>query len=118
MYLYAAKTWTMKAEDKTRIDTFETEVWGRMLRIPWTARRTNVSIVNELDEPIRLSALCERCKLGYFGNTIMRREDGNLEKDILFGKAHGRRGRGRSPTRGSDTIRARMGSVVRAAKEA
>ena len=99
-------------------DAFEMWVWRKMLRIPWTARRTNVSIVNELDEPIRLSALCERCKLGYFGNTIMRREDGNLEKYILFGKAPSRGGRVRSPTWWSDTIRAEMGSVVGAAKEA
>ena len=60
-----------------------------MLRIPWTARQTNVSIVNELDVPIRLSVLCERCKLEYFGH-IMRREDGNLEIDIVFGKASGK----------------------------
>ena len=88
-----------------------------MLRIPWTARRINVSIVNELDQTTRLSILCDRHKLGYFGH-IVRRDDGNLEKDIFFGKAYGRRGRGRSPTRWSDTIRARIGSVVGAAKEA
>ena len=88
-----------------------------MLRICWTARQTNVSIVNELDEPIRLSVLCERRKLGHYGH-IMRRKDGNLEKDIPFDKASGRRERGRSPTRWSDTMRARMGSVVGAAKEA
>ena len=92
-------------------------VWRRILSILWTASRTNVSIVNELDEPIKLSVLCEKCKLRYFGH-IMRREDDNLEKGILFGKAPDRKARGRSPTRWSNTIRARMGSVVVAAKEA
>ena len=85
-----------------------------MLNVFLKVFSSNVSIINELDESIRLR---ERRKLGYFGQ-IMRREDGNLGEDILFGKAPGRKGRERSPTRWSDTIRARMGSVVGAVKEA
>ena len=60
VFVYAAETWTMKAEDRRRIDAFEMWLWRRMLRIPWTVRQTNISIVNELDEPIRLSVLCEK----------------------------------------------------------
>ncbi len=116
VFLYASETWTLKADDKRRIDAFEMWVWRRMLRIPWTAKRTNASIVKELDEPVRLSAICESRILGYFGHVI-RREDGNLEKDVLLGKPPGKSGRGRSPTRWTDGIRAQMGSVVSAAAE-
>ncbi len=115
--LYGAETWTLKKEDRRRIDAFEMWVWRRMLRIPWTAYRTNISIVEELDEPTRLSVLCEKRILGYFGH-VVRRDADNLEKSILFGKTPGTRGRGRSPTRWSDIVRTRIGSVTEAAAEA
>ena len=98
-FIYVAETWTMRAEDKRRIDAIEMWVWRRMLRIPCTARQTNVSIVNELDESIRLSVLGDGRKLGYFSH-IMRKKDGNLEKDILFDKAPTRKGREDLPSGG------------------
>ena len=81
------------------------------------ARRTNISIINEIQEPARLSIVCERRILGYFGHET-RREVGNLEKDILFGKDPRKRGRGRSPTRWSQIVKARMDFVVRATTQA
>ena len=91
-------------------------IWQRMLRIPWTARRTNISIVNEIQEPVRLRILYERRFPGYFGH-VTKREVGNLEKDISLGKVQGKRSNGRSPTRWSDIIKARMGSLIRAASQ-
>lgn len=83
----------------------------------WTARRTNESIISELGEPIRLSVTCGRRILGYFGY-VTRKEDVNLQKDILFGKTLVKKRRGRAPTRWTDATHARTGMVVGAASEA
>ena len=88
-----------------------------MLRIPWAAQQTKISIINEIQEEVRLSIICEGHILGYFGHVIMR-EVKNLKKDIFLGKAPGETGRGRSPFRWSDISEARMSSVVRAASQA
>ena len=114
VFLSGAETWTLKQEDRRRIDAFEMWVWRRMLRIPWTARRTNVSIAEELDEPNRLSSLCEARILRFFGH-VARRDGENLEKSIVFGKVPGTRGRGRSPTRWTDCVRRRTQFVTAAA---
>ncbi|XP_071582447.1 uncharacterized protein [Temnothorax nylanderi] len=78
--------------------------WRRMLGIPWTARRTNVSILKELNITDRLSTICRRRVLQYFGH-ITRRNQDNLEKLIVQGKVEGKRPRGRSPSRWLDQIK-------------
>ena len=108
--LYAAEIWTLKGDDQRRIDALEMWVWQR------TMRRINFSIINKIQEPVRLSILCERRILEYFGYVTWR-EVGNLKKDILLGKAPGKKGRGRSLIRWSDIIKAWIGSVVKAAAQ-
>ena len=77
----------------------------------------NISIFNKIQEPVRSSVLYEKRILKHSGY-VTRREVGNLGKDILLGKSHGKRGRGRSPTRWSDIIKARMDSMLRVASQA
>lgn len=88
-------------------------VWRRMLKIPWMARRIIISIVNVIQEPVGLSVLCQRRILVRYFGYMTRKEVGNLEKVILFGKALAKRWRGRPPTKWFNIIKARMSSVVR-----
>ncbi|XP_071554988.1 uncharacterized protein [Temnothorax nylanderi] len=104
IFSYGVETWTIKATDRRRIDAFEMWCWRRMLGIPWTARRTNVSILKELNITDRLSTICRRRVLQYFGH-ITRRNQDNLEKLIVQGKVEGKRPRGRSPSRWLDQIK-------------
>lgn len=119
IFLYAAETWTIKSRDRERIDAFEMWCWRRMLRIPWTARRTNDSILRELRISERLSAVCSRRVLSFFGH-IARREPENLERTIITGNVPGKRSRGRAPARWSDQIKDLTGgdlySAMRAAE--
>lgn len=103
IFLYGAETWTIKAGDRERIDAFEMWTYRRMLRIPWTAKRTNVSILNELRVQQRLSSICYQRILRFFGH-IVRRPGENLEKLVVQGKVEGKRSRGRSPKRWLDQI--------------
>ena len=103
IFLYGSESWTVKSADRHRIDAFEMWCWRRMLRIPWTARRTNQSILNDVGITDRLSTICRRHILQYF-NHITRRGEDNLEKLIVQGKVEGRRPRGRSPSRWLDQI--------------
>ncbi|XP_062532329.1 uncharacterized protein LOC134201487 [Bombyx mori] len=111
IFLYGAATWTLKAADRMRIDAFEMWCWRRMLRIPWTAFRTNVSILKQLGIKIRLSTVCLKRILEYFGY-IARKDGDNLEKLMITGKVEGNRSRGRSQTRWSDQIRTALDSTV------
>lgn len=80
--LYGAEAWTLKAVDAAKLDSFEMWVWRRLLRIPWTAHRTNVSILVELNIHKRLSAVAKQKILKYFGH-VSRKKDDNLEKLII-----------------------------------
>ncbi|KAJ8724798.1 hypothetical protein PYW07_015756 [Mythimna separata] len=111
IFSYGAETWSLKAADRKRIDAFEMWCWRKMLRIPWTAFRTNVSILKELKISSRLSSECLRRILKYFGH-IARKDGGNLERLIVTGKVDGKRPRGRSPIRWSDQIRAALNSTM------
>lgn len=111
IFSYGSESWTLKASDRRRIDAFEMWCWRRMLRIPWTARRTNVSILNELNIQDRLSTICRRRILQYFGH-ITRRDKDNLEKLIVQGKVEGRRPRGRSPLRWLDQVKEFTGHTL------
>lgn len=108
IFLYGAETWTLKSNDRRRVDAFEMWCWRRMLRIPWTAKRTNVSILKELKVTTRLSSICLQRVLEYFGH-IARKDGGNLEKLVVTGKIEGKRPRGRSPIRWTDQIRTTLG---------
>jgi len=84
IFSYGSESWIIKAADTHRIDAFEMWCWRRMLRIPWTARRTNVSILYELDITDRQSTVCRRRILQYFGHITRRNEDNLGNYKICF----------------------------------
>ena len=90
--MYGCKSWTMKKAERRRIDAFELWCWRRLLRIPWTARRSNQSILKEISPGISLEGMMLKLKLQYFGH-LMRRVD-SLEKTLMLGGIGGRRKRG------------------------
>ena len=85
-------TWTIKKAEHRRIDAFELWCWRRVLRVPWTARRSNQSILKEISPGCSLEGLMLKLKLQYFGH-LMQRAD-SLEKTLMLGKIEGRRRRG------------------------
>ena len=90
--MYGCESWTVKKAEPQRIDAFELWCWRRLLRVPWTARRSNQSILKEISPGISLEGMTLRLKLQYFGH-LMRRVD-SLEKTLMLGKIEGRRRRG------------------------
>ena len=91
--MYGCESWTIKKAECRRIDAFELWCWRRLLRVPWTARRSNQSILKEISPGCSLEGLMLRLKLQYFGH-LMQRAD-SLEKTLMLGKIGGRRRRGR-----------------------
>ena len=91
--LYGCESWTVKKAERRRIDAFELLCWRRLLRVPWTARRSNQSIVKEISPGISLEEMILKLKLQYFGH-LMRKVD-SLEKNLMLGGIGGRRRRGR-----------------------
>ena len=91
--MYGCESWTVKKAEHQRIDAFELWCWRRLLRLPWTARRSNQSILKEISPGYSLEGLMLKLKLQYFGH-LMRRAD-SLEKTLMLGKIEGRRRRGR-----------------------
>ena len=91
--MYGCESWTVKKTECRRIDTFELWCWRRCLRVPWTARRSNQSILKEISPGCSLEGLMPKLKLQYFGH-LMRRVD-SLEKTLMLGGTGGRRRRGR-----------------------
>ena len=85
-------SWTVKKAERRRIDAFELRCWRRLLRVPWTARRSNQSILREISPGCSLEGLMLKLKLQYFGH-LMRRVD-SLEKALMLRRIGGRRGRG------------------------
>ena len=100
--MYGCESWTVKKAECRRIDAFELWCWRRLLRVPWTARRSNQSILKEINPGISLEGLILRLKLQYFGH-LMRRVD-SLEKILMLGGIEGRRRRGRQRMRWLDGI--------------
>ena len=90
--MYGCESWTVKKAERRRIDAFELWCWRRLLRIPWTARRSNQSILKEISPGISLEGMMLKLKLQYFGH-LMRRVD-SLEKTLMLGGIGGRRRRG------------------------
>ena len=96
------KRWTIKKAEHRRIDAFELWCWTRLLRVPWTARRSNQSILKEISPGISLERMMLKLKLQYFGH-LMRRVD-SLEKTLMLGGIGGRRRRGQQRLRWLDGI--------------
>ena len=90
--MYGCESWTVKKAERWRIDAFELWCWRRLLRVPWTARRSNQSILKEISPRCSLEGLMLKLKRQYFGH-LMQRAD-SLEKTLILGKIEGRRGRG------------------------
>ena len=89
--MYRCESWTVKKAEHWRIDAFELWCWRRLLRVPWTARRSNQSILNEISPEYWLEVLMVKLKLQYFGH-LLRRTD-SLEKTLMLGKIEGRKRR-------------------------
>ena len=99
--MYGCERWTIKKAERRRIDAFELWCWKRLLRVPWTARRSNLSILKEISPWYSLEGML-KLKLQYFGH-LMRRAD-SFEKTLMLGKVEGRRRRGRQRMRWLDGI--------------
>ena len=100
--MYECESWTVKKAERWRIDAFEQWCWRRLLRVPWTARRSSQSILKELSPEYSLEGLMLKLKLQYFGH-LMRRAD-SFEKTLILGKIEGRRRRGWQRMRWLDGI--------------
>ena len=100
--MYGCESWTVKKAEHRRIDAFELWSWRRLLRVPWTARISNQSILNEISPGCSLEGLMLKLKLQYFGY-LMRRAD-SLEKTVMLGGIGGRKRRGRQRMRWLDGI--------------
>ena len=100
--MYGCESWTIKKAECRRIDAFELWCWRRLLKVPWTARRSNQSLLKEISPECSLEGLILKLKLQSFGH-LMRRTD-SLEKTLMLGKIEGRRRRGRQRMRWLDGI--------------
>ena len=100
--MYGYESWAIKKAECQRIDAFELWYWRRLLRVPWTARRSNQSILKEISAEYSLEGLMLKLKLQYFGHLIRRND--SFEKTLMLGKMEGRRRRGRQRMRWLDGI--------------
>ena len=106
--MYGCECWTIKKVEHRRIDAFELWFWRRLLRVPWTARRSNQSIPKEINPECLLEGEMLKLKLQYFGHLVWRAD--SLEKTLIWGEIEGRRRRGRQRMRWLDGITDSMGS--------
>ena len=100
--MYGCESWTVKKAERRRIDAFELRCWRRLLRVPWTARISNQSILKEFSPGISLEGMMLKLKLQYFGHLMWRVD--SLEKTLMLGGIGGRRRRGRPRMRWLDGI--------------
>ena len=100
--MYRCESWAMKKVDHQRIDPFELWCWGKLLRVPWTARRSNQSILKETNPEYTLEGLVLKLKLQYFGH--LRQRADSLEKTLMLGKTEGKKRRGKQKMRSLDGI--------------
>ncbi|VEN34317.1 unnamed protein product [Callosobruchus maculatus] len=114
IFLYALETWTVKKADRSRIDAFEMWTWRRMLRVPYTAQRTNVSTLDELGNSKKLSSIVSTRMLTFFGH---RYRSDNMEKPVVQAHAPSGRRRGRSLTRAVDTTKQLLDMSIKSATE-
>ena len=104
--MYGCESWTVKKAERWRIDAFELRCWRRLLRVPWTARRSNQSILKGISPGCSLEGVMLKLKLQYFGH-LMRRAD-SLERTLMLRKIEGRRRKGRQRMRWLDGITTSM----------
>ena len=95
--MYGCQSWTIKKAEHQRTDAFELWCWGRLLRVPWTARRSSQSILKEISPEYSLEGLMLKLKFQYFGHLMLRTD--SLEKTLMLVKVEGRRRRGRQRMR-------------------
>ena len=100
--MYGCESWTVKKAERWRIDAFKLWCWRRLLRVPWTARRSNQSILKEISPGCSLEVMMLKLKLQYFGHLSGRVD--SLEKTLMLGGTRGRRRRGRQSMRWLDGI--------------
>ena len=105
--MFGGESWTVKKAEHRRIDVFELWCWRRLVRVPWTARRSNQSILKEISPECSLEGMMLKLKLHYFGH-MMQRTD-SLEKTLMLGRIKGRRRRGRQRMRWLYGITGSMG---------
>ena len=113
--LYGCERWTVKKAEHQKIDAFELWCWRRLLRVPWTARRSNQSILKEISPRCSLEGLMLKLKLQYFGH-LMHKVN-SLEKTLMLGGTGGKRRRGRQRTRWLDGITDLMGMSLSKLRE-
>ena len=113
--VYGCESWTINNAECQRIETLELWCWRRLLRVPWTARRSNRSILKEISPEYSLEGLMLKLKLQYFGH-LMRITD-SLEKTLMLGKIEGRRRRGRQRMRCLDDITDLMDVILSKLRE-
>ena len=102
LVMYGCESWTVKKAERQRIDAFELWCWRKLLRVPWTARRSNQSMLKEISPGISLEGMMLKLKLQYFGHLMWRVD--SLEKTLMVGGIGGRRRRGRQRMRWLDGI--------------
>ena len=100
--MYGCESWTVKKAERRKIDAFELRCWRRLLRVPWTARRPNRSILKEISPGCSLEGLMLKLKLQYFGYLIRRAD--SFEKTLMLGKSEGGRRKGQQTIRWLDGI--------------
>ena len=100
--MYGCEIWTIKKVEQRRIDAFELWCWRRLLRVPWTARRSNQSILKEISPGCSLERMLLKLKLQYFGHLMWKTD--SFEKTLMLGRIQGRRRRGRQRMRWLDGI--------------
>ena len=108
--MYGRESWTIKKAEHRRIDAFELWCWRRLLRVPWTARRSNQSVLKEINPEYSLEGLLLKLKFQYFGH-LMGRAD-SLEKTMILGKTEGKRRREQQDMRWLDSITDSMDEFV------
>ena len=108
--MYGCESWTVKKAEHQRIDAFELWCWRRLLRVPWTARRSNQSILKKISPGISLEGMMLKLKLQYFGHLMWRVD--SLEKTLMLGGIGGKRRRGRQRMRWLDDITDSMDVIL------